>query len=236
MERSRQTARELYEELKARPPRPRFGFGEKPALVNVDLQKVFTAVNEFKETAYEGDPRQMEYVNRLAALARARRFPVVWTYDLFAESGQDLGVWGERLAGTPHALQLISPGSRRAEFDDRLRIDDKTDILVSRRHPSSFFGTPLASLLLWNRVDTVIVTGGSSSGCVRATAVDSLSHGFRTIVPEECVADRHEGPHYANLYDMALKYADVLPVEEVIAHLEERRPGRGMQARKRGSD
>ena len=72
---------------------------------------------------------------------------------------------------------------------------------------------------MWHKVDTVIVTGGSTSGCVRATVVDSLSSGYRTIVPEECVADKHESPHFANLYDMALKYADVLPVAEVIDYL-----------------
>jgi maleamate amidohydrolase len=89
---------------------------------------------------------------------------------------------------------------------------------------SAFFETNLASLLTFHRVDTVIVTGGSTSGCVRATAVDSLSRSYRTIVPEECVADKHESPHFANLYDMALKYADVLPVAEVLAWLEQYQP------------
>jgi len=70
-------------------------------------------------------------------------------------------------------------------------------------------------LLTWHRVDTVILTGGSTSGCVRASAVDSLSHGYRTIVPEECVADKHESYHFANLTDMVLKYADVLKVQQV---------------------
>jgi maleamate amidohydrolase len=69
------------------------------------------------------------------------------------------------------------------------------------------------------------VTGGSTSGCVRATVVDSLSRSFRTIVPEECVADKHESPHFANLYDMAIKYADILPVAEVIAFMRDYRPG-----------
>jgi maleamate amidohydrolase len=75
-------------------------------------------------------------------------------------------------------------------------------------------------------VDTVVVTGGSTSGCVRATVVDSLSRSYRTVVPEECVADKHESPHFANLYDMALKYADVLPVGEVIAFMTAYQPHR----------
>lgn len=81
---------------------------------------------------------------------------------------------------------------------------------------SAFHETNLSSLLTWHKVDTVIATGGSTSGCVRATVVDSLSHGYRTIVLEECVADRYESPHFASLSDMAAKYADVLPVAEVI--------------------
>jgi maleamate amidohydrolase len=89
---------------------------------------------------------------------------------------------------------------------------------------SAFFETNLGSLFTWHRVDTIIVTGGSTSGCVRATVVDGLSRGFRTVVPEECVADRHESPHFANLYDMALKYADVVPVAEVVAFMEQHTP------------
>jgi nicotinamidase-related amidase len=88
--------------------------------------------------------------------------------------------------------------------------------------PSAFFETPLASYLVWRKVDTLIVTGGSTSGCVRATVVDSLSHGYRTIVPEQCVADKHESYHYANLTDMQLKYADVVDVSEARAWLESR--------------
>ena len=82
--------------------------------------------------------------------------------------------------------------------------------------PSAFFETPLSSYLVWHRVDTLVITGGSTSGCVRATAVDSLSHGYRTIVPEECVADKHESYHFANLTDLQLKYADVVSVSEVV--------------------
>ena len=86
-----------------------------------------------------------------------------------------------------------------------------------KRMASAFFETHLRSLLQFHGVDTVVVTGGSTSGCVRATVVEGLSCGFRMIVPEEAVADRHEGPHFASLYDMKAKYADVLPVSEVIA-------------------
>jgi len=216
MEASSKTARQLYEDLRARPTRARFGFGDKPAIVNVDLQCAYTRVDEFV-TAYETHPRQLDCVNQLAALARERRLPVVWTYVAYLESAEDCGVWGTR-SDTPDSLQNIKRGSRRAELDDRLVVDPR-DIVINKRMASAFFETQLASLLVWHKVDTVIVTGGSTSGCVRATVVDSLSHGYRTIVPEECVADKHESPHFANLYDMAVKYADVVPVAEVTDYL-----------------
>ena len=158
-------------------------------------------------------------MNQLAASFRAKGLPVVWTYVAYMESGEDCGVWGTR-TNTPDSLQNIKVGSRRSEFDDRLEIDRMRDIIVNKRMASAFHETNLQSLFIWHGVDTVVVTGGSTSGCVRATVVDALSRSYRTIVPEECVADKHESPHFANLYDMALKYADVVPVAEVIAHFD----------------
>ncbi len=218
MERSNKTARELYEELNAGPGRRGFGFGKRPALVNVDVQHAYTRPDEFA-TAYETDPRQIEYIDRLASLMRERSLPVIWTYVAYSDSGDDCGVWGTRSDG-PDALQNIKAESRRSQLDDRLTIDRKRDTIINKRMASAFHETNLPSLLTFHRIDTVIVTGGSTSGCVRATAVDSLSHGFRTIVPEECTADRHEGPHFANLYDMQVKYADVVPVQRVFAYLQ----------------
>jgi len=217
MELSNKTARQLYAEIKEKPTRARFGFGRKPALVNVDLQKAYTAVGEFV-TAYETDTKQLAYINQVAELARAKRLPVVWTYVAYTDSGEDCGVWGTR-SNTPDSLQNIKVGSRRSQFDDRLVIDPHYDIIINKRMASAFHETNLASLLTFHRCDTLIVTGGSTSGCVRATVVDGLSHSYRTVVPEECVADKHESPHFANLYDMAVKYADVVPVAEVIAYL-----------------
>jgi maleamate amidohydrolase len=207
MEESSLTPREWYAQIKARPTRARFGFGRRPALINIDLQKAYTAVGEFA-TAYATHPDQLRYIDDLATQFRARGLPVVWTYVAYMESGEDAGVWGTR-TNTPDSLQNIKVGSRRAEFDDRLTIDRRRDIIINKRMASPFFETNLSSLLTWHQVDTVIITGGSTSGCVRACAVDSLSRGYRTIVVEECVADKHEIPHFANLADMLLKYADV---------------------------
>src|SRR5262249_38083200 len=218
MELSDKTARQLYLEIKERPTRARLGFGRKPALVNIDLQRAYTSVSEFA-TAYEADPKQLDYVNELAELARDKRLPVIWPYVAYLQSGEDSGIWGTR-SNTPDSLQNIKIGSRRAELDDRLVIDKRRDIIINKRMASAFHETHLASLLTFHRCDTLIVTGGSTSGCVRATVVDSLSHSYRTIVPAECVADKHDSQHFANLYDVALKYGEVMPVAEVIAYLQ----------------
>jgi len=218
MELSTKSARELFAEVKKNPTRKRFGFGQRPALINVDLQKAYTCVGEFV-TAYQTDPKQLDYVNQLAHAFRAKKFPVVWTYVAYMDSGEDCGVWGSR-SDTPDSLQNIKVGSRRSEFDDRLEIDRKRDIILNKRMASAFHETNLNSLFNFHKIDTVVVTGGSTSGCVRATVGDSLQRSFRTIVPEECVADKHESPHFANLYDMALKYADVISVHEVLEQLK----------------
>jgi len=220
MIREDKTARQLFEEVTANPNRVKFGFGRKLAIVNVDFQKAYTAIDEFK-TAYETDPRQIEYTNTISALARAKGMPVIWTRVAYADDGSDCGVWGTR-TDTPDSLQNITYGSRRHALDDRCEIDAAVDLVYDKRMPSAFFETPLQSLLVWHKVDTVVITGGSTSGCVRATAVDSLSRGYRTIVPLETCADKHESYHFANLTDLQLKYADVEPVQTVVDWLEAR--------------
>lgn len=216
---SDKTARELYQEVRQNPQRVPFGFGRKAVLVNVDPQKAYTRTDLY-QTAYETDPRQLEYVNELSTRMRKLNWPVVWTHVAFLESAEDAGVWGTR-TDTPDSLQNIKYGSDRTAFDERCDIDHSRDVIYSKRMPSAFFETPLQSLLVWHQVDTVIITGGSTSGCVRATAVESLSRGYRTIVPEECVADKHESYHYANLTDLHLKYADVMAVQSVMDWLDE---------------
>lgn len=213
------TARQLFEEVMANPARNKFGFGDKLAIVNVDFQQAYTRTDLFK-TAYETDPRQIEYANIISRLAREKGMPVVWSRVGYKEDAGDAGVWGTR-TDTPDSLQNIKYGSERHAFDPRCEID-ADDLQYTKRMPSAFFETPLASYLRWHKVDTVVVTGGSTSGCVRATAVDALSYGFRTIVPIETCADKHESYHFANLTDLQLKYADVEPVQAVIDWLEAR--------------
>jgi len=213
MIRSDKTAREVFEEVRANPARKTFGFGDKIAIVNVDPQKSYTRPDLYK-TAYVTDPRQMEHTDRISNAARAKGLPVIWTHVAYMDNAADCGVWGTR-TNTPDSLQNIKFGSERTEFDDRLTIDRSVDAVYTKRMPSAFFETQLNSFLTWHKVDTVVVTGGSTSGCVRATAVDSLSYGYRTIVPIECVADKHESYHFANLTDLLIKYADVVDVAQV---------------------
>ena len=215
------TAREMYEEVKASPARARFGFGEKLAIVNVDFQQAYTRPDLFPKTAYVTHPNQIGFVNEISALARSRGMPVIWSHVAYKADAGDAGVWGTR-TDTPDSLQNIKHDSERHRFDPRCEIDEAADMIYTKRMPSAFFETPLASYLTWHKVDTVVVTGGSTSGCVRATAVDGLSHGYRTIVPEECVADKHESYHFANLTDLQLKYADVVSVSEVVDYLNAR--------------
>lgn len=217
METSNLTARQYWEQVRANPNRAKFGFGKRPAIVNIDVQRAYTDLDAFK-TAYETDPRQIEHINALSALVRDLGGPVVWTYVAYLESGIDAGTWGTR-TNTPDSLQNIKHGSERAQFDPRADIQ-ASDIVMHKRMASPFFETNLWSLLTFAQVDTLIVTGGSTSGCVRACVIDSLSRGYRTIVPEECVADKHEIPHFANLADIMLKYGDVESVDHVAAHLK----------------
>jgi maleamate amidohydrolase len=207
------TAREIFADIRAQPARAKFGFGSKLAIVNVDFQRAYTDITAFK-TAYETDPRQIEYVNMISHLAREKSMPVIWSRVGYMDNAADAGVWGTR-TDTPDSLQNIKYESERHAYDARCDVA-ADDLQFTKRMPSAFFETPLASYLTWHKVDTVVVTGGSTSGCVRATAIDALSHGYRTIVPIETCADKHESYHFANLTDLQLKYADVEPVQTVV--------------------
>ena len=217
METSNLTARQYWDQVRANPNRAKFGFGKRPAIVNIDVQRAYTDLDAFK-TAYETDPRQIEHINALSSLVRDLGGPVVWTYVAYLESGIDAGTWGTR-TNTPDSLQNIKHGSERAAFDPRAEIA-ASDIVMHKRMASPFFETNLWSLLTFAQVDTLIITGGSTSGCVRACVIDSLSRGYRSIVPEQCVADKHEIPHYANLADIMLKYGDVESVDYVADQLK----------------
>lgn len=224
MQRTEKTSKQIYREYQANPRVPERGLGDRIALINVDLQRRYTDTETFA-SAYAGHPRQFEAVNALAAAVRPLGGPVVWAYVAYLPDGSDAGMWS-KLSTSDMALHKVGHDSPQAEFDRRLEIDP-TDLKLHKRMSSCFFETHLTSYFIFHRIDTVIVTGGATSGCVRGTVMDALSLGYRVCVPEEAVADREEGAHYANLYDIAFKYGDVKPVDEVLAQLSARAKSAG---------
>jgi nicotinamidase-related amidase len=189
----------------------RVGFGSRPAIVVVDFIKGLT------DPSYPLGARMDAAVlatRRLLDAARAARVLIIYTTIGYEPSLLDAGVFVKKAPGLRH--QIL--GTPAVAVDDRLAPRPDEPVLV-KKYQSSFFGTPLASLLTAAGVDTCIVTGCVTSGCVRATAVDSMQHGFRTILPLECVADRAPEPHEANLLDIDSKVADVVSLEEALAYL-----------------
>ena len=148
---------------------------------------------------------------------RAAGFPVVFTTVAYDDAGKErAAVFVDKVP----ALLTLEAGSRWVEIDPRLA-PEAGEPVVKKLFASAFYATPLASMLAAQQVDGLIVTGASTSGCVRATAVDALQHGYRVVVPREAVGDRNLAAHEANLYDIDAKYGDVLPLADVISHLEQ---------------
>jgi nicotinamidase-related amidase len=193
----------------------RVGFGTSPAVVVVDMSRAFTDPNT-RVGAEAGET--VAAIARVLAAARERGgVPVFFTTMAFEPDGRDGGTWVKKI---PALLDLRVDDPAAMEIDPRIAPADD-EIVINKKFASAFFGTPLASQLAARGVDTVILTGCSTSGCIRATAVDGVSHGYRIIVPEACVADRAEEPHRANLFDIQSKYGDVVGVDEVLEYLRQ---------------
>ncbi len=190
------------------------GIGERPALVVVDMSVGFTD----PESPLACDLEDVvDAVGQLLAAARRADVQVVYTtvaYD--EESKRRASVFIDKVP----ALLTLEAGSRWVEIDPRLAPQPGEPVL-RKLHASAFFETQLAELLAASERDSVIVTGASTSGCVRATAVDALQHGYPTVVPREAVGDRNPDAHAANLYDIDAKYGDVVSLEEALGRLEE---------------
>lgn len=192
----------------------RVGFGRSPALVVVDFVRAY--VTPGSPLFAEGVVRAVAETVELLAAARAAGIPVVFTKVLYHPSGRDGGLFVRKVP----ALRALVPGAPLAEIVPELA-PRAEEVVIAKQYPSPFFATPLAPMLTAEGVDTVILAGCSTSGCIRAGAIDGLQYGFRVIVPRECVGDRHEAPHDANLFDIQAKYGDVLPKAEVIARLRD---------------
>jgi maleamate amidohydrolase len=192
----------------------RGGFGRRPALIVVDMNLGFTDPESPLACDLEGPVRE---IDRLLEAARRAEIPVVFTTIAYRESDK---LTAAAFIDKVPALLTLEAGSRWPEIDPRIA-PRETEPVFNKLFASAFYGTGLPSLLAASGVDTLIVTGASTSGCVRATAVDALQYGYRPVVPREAVGDRNPDAHEANLYDIDAKYGDVVPVEEVLKYLEE---------------
>lgn len=185
------------------------GFGQKPAILVVDFVKAYTTVG----SPLYAQPvcQAIEQTKLLLDIARPQGIPIIFTQVLYNANFKDGGLFVQKIP----ALQNMVHGNTLAEISDELSVHDE-DLVLVKQYASAFFGTSLASSLASMKIDTLILTGCSTSGCIRATAVDGMQHGLRVIVPRECVADRHIAPHEANLFDINAKYGDVLSLSETI--------------------
>ncbi len=188
------------------------GFGASPALILVDfVQAYFDSASPL----YAGVEDALASALRIRAAARLAGIPVFYTNVVYQEGGADGGVFYRKVP----ALEVFVAGNPLGDWPEGLR-PGPDETVISKQYPSAFFGTPLAAQLTELGVDTLIITGLTTSGCIRATCVDTMSPGFIPIIVADACGDRHAAPHEANLFDMNAKYADVLDEASVVAHLE----------------
>ena len=190
----------------------KIGFGERPALIVIDMLKGFT------------DPalplganldREIEAQKPLLKVARARDIPVIFSTVIYHEADvKDAGLWAIKMKGS----LTLTAGSDAVKVDPRLDMQPSDNLLV-KKYASCFFGTDLVPRLMNQRIDTLIITGCTTSGCVRATAVDAVQNGFRPMVVREAVGDRSAAAHAQSLFDLNAKYADVVSLDETLQYL-----------------
>jgi maleamate amidohydrolase len=200
------STRKLYEE---RGLGRRQGAGTRPALVVVDLNRGFT---DPASPLHCDTDIAVETTARLLEAAREHGCPVAFTTLVYDEAGQKVA---KSFIDKVPSLLTLAPGTPWPEIDERIAPLPGEPVL-QKLFASAFFGTPLAPMLAAAHCDTIIVTGASTSGCVRATVVDGMQYGYRVVVPREAVADRAVGPHEANLFDIDAKYGDVISTEETL--------------------
>lgn len=189
----------------------RLSFGKRPALIIVDFVMAYL---DKASPLYAGAEEALASTERLLAAARNAKVPVIFTNVVYRHGGADGGLFYRKIP----ALSVFIEGSPLGAFPPSLQpmADEQ---IISKQFASAFFGTNLASILASLNIDTLLITGMSTSGCVRATALDALQHGFAPFVVREACGDRHAGPHEANLFDLQAKYAEVISEQEACAYL-----------------
>lgn len=192
----------------------RVAFGRRPAVVVVDFIAAYTTPGSplYAPMVVDAIGQTVE----LLAAARRASFPVVYTRGLYHPSGVDGGVFLQKV---PVLRQLVE-GNPLAAIDAAVAPKDG-DLVIAKNYASAFFGTTLDVTLRSMGVDTIVLVGCSTSGCIRATAVDAIQHGFPLFVPRECVGDRHAQPHDANLFDIGAKYGEVVTKTEILDRFRE---------------
>lgn len=206
---SDETARTVYE--KAGLGRT-VTLGDRPAVLVVDFSCGFT---DPASTLGSDLTAQVEATKRVLDAARGKGLRAIFTTIGYDAGLQDGGLWLQKVP----SLGELQIGGRWVEIDPRLEPREDEPIVV-KKGASAFFGTNLASILITQGTDTVILCGATTSGCVRATAIDLLQYGYPTLVPRECVGDRAQAPHDANLFDIQAKYADVVSLDEALSYVE----------------
>lgn len=196
--------------------------GPRPALVVIDLTRGFT------EPEFDAGADLTAVVRataRLIEAARAEGHPVIFTRIVYspAEVRPGAVAWLTKAAG----MRAMLRGSDEIVLDPRLPFDPATDVVVDKKGASAFHGTSLASLLRSAGCDTVVLTGATTSGCIRASAVDAVQDGFSVLVPRQAVGDRAQGPHEANLFDIQAKYGDVIDLDDALGYLSGSTPDEG---------
>ena len=190
----------------------RQGLGERPALLVIDMLNAFTNPQMMLGSNLD---KEIETIKPLLALAHERDIPVIFSTVIYSDADlKDAGIWALKQKG----VATLKDGSEGVKIDSRLDFRE-TDSLLVKKYASCFFGTDLVSRLLSRRVDTLIIVGCTTSGCVRATAVDAVQTGLRPMVVREAVGDRSAAAHEQSLFDLNAKYADVVSVDETLQYL-----------------
>ncbi|HGM4641915.1 TPA: N-carbamoylsarcosine amidohydrolase [Serratia marcescens] len=191
----------------------RIGFGRRPALLAIDFMQAYTT--EGAPLFAPGVVSAVEESRELLACARRTGIPVIHTHIRYhAGHFADGGLWVKK---APVMKDMVA-GNPLAAFCPPVA-PLANEVVLSKQYASAFFGTALAPLLVAQGIDTLLMIGCSTSGCIRASAVDAVQHGFRAMVVRECVGDRHPGPHEANLFDIDSKYGDVVHKREALDYL-----------------
>jgi len=192
----------------------KLGFGKKTALLVIDLLQGYTLKGA--PLFAPGVVKAVAEMPALLKLARAKKMPIIHTRVLYNPSDfADGGVWIRKAP----VLKSLVPGNKYAQFCRGVE-PKKGELVIVKNYASCFFGTSLAATLTAMGADTVLITGCTTSGCIRASAVDAVQNGFRPIVIRECVGDRHDGPHEANLFDINAKYGDVISKTEAMKYIK----------------